>query len=154
MQKIIIALVMFGAAIEVLPASNESEVMAPIRQFVDSFNNGDATTTPAGCSNVTAIIDDFSPFGWHGADACAKWMESYKAFAAANGNRRYGDYSWGSQAHRYFGRPRLFRGSRKLHIEEGGQDSEEDRLNLGSRLIKRRLGMAHHRLGVGRWLSP
>jgi hypothetical protein len=85
MQKIIIALVVFGSATASSVASNESEVLAPVHQFVDSFNKGDVTTAPAGCSDVTSIIDDFPPFGWQGAGACAKWMDSYKTFAAANG---------------------------------------------------------------------
>ena len=85
MQRIIIALVVFGSAVNASVASNESEVMAPVHQFVDSFNKGNVSTAPAGCSDVTSIIDDFPPFGWRGADACSKWMETYKTFAAANG---------------------------------------------------------------------
>ena len=85
MQRILIALLVFGSAVEASVASNESEAMAPVHQFVNTFNKGDATSAPAGCSDVTSIIDDFPPFGWHGTDACAKWMDSYKAFAAANG---------------------------------------------------------------------
>jgi hypothetical protein len=85
MHKLVIALVVFGSTTAASVASNEPEVLAPIQQFIDSFNKGDVTTAPAGCSDVTSIIDDFPPFGWQGADACAKWMASYKSFAAANG---------------------------------------------------------------------
>src|SRR6516165_1685427 len=85
MQKTIIALVLFGSATAASVASNESEVLAPVHQFAESFNKGDVTAAPAGCSDVISIIDDFPPFGWQGTDACAKWMDSFKAFAAANG---------------------------------------------------------------------
>lgn len=60
-------------------------VMAPVHEFVASFNKGDATTTDAGCSHVTSIIDDFPPHEWHGADACQSWMRSYRLYTKANG---------------------------------------------------------------------
>jgi hypothetical protein len=60
-------------------------VMKPVHEFVASFNNGDATTTDAGCAHVLSIIDDFPPHEWHGADACRRWMQSYRDYTTANG---------------------------------------------------------------------
>lgn len=60
-------------------------VMKPVHEFVASFNKGDATTSDAGCAHVTSIIDDFPPHEWHGADACQRWMQSYRDYTGANG---------------------------------------------------------------------
>jgi quercetin dioxygenase-like cupin family protein len=60
-------------------------VMAPVRDFVESFNKGDATTSRTGCRFVTSIVDDFPPHEWHGAGACARWMQSYRVYTKANG---------------------------------------------------------------------
>jgi hypothetical protein len=69
------------------PASSDPVVASP-RQFTVllnneqvrvveySFNEGDATTTDAGCSHVTSSLDDFPPHEWHGADACRSWMRT------------------------------------------------------------------------------
>jgi hypothetical protein len=66
-------------------ASESADVMVPVHQLFDSFNRGDATTSAAGCADVESIIDDFPPHEWHGAGACAKWMNGYKAYAKENG---------------------------------------------------------------------
>jgi hypothetical protein len=60
-------------------------VMKPVREFVASFNKGDATTSDAGCAHVTSIIDDVPPHEWHGAHACQMWMQSYRDYTVANG---------------------------------------------------------------------
>ena len=59
------------------PASEQSDVMAPIHQFVDGFNKGDVNSALAACSEETSIIDEFPPHEWHGAGACAKWANDY-----------------------------------------------------------------------------
>ena len=66
-------------------AIDTAAVMQPVHEFVASFNKGDATTTDAGCSHVTSIIDDFPPHEWHGAEACQSWMRSYRLYTRANG---------------------------------------------------------------------
>ena len=66
-------------------AIDTAAVMKPVHEFVASFNKGDATTTDAGCSHVTSIIDDFPPHEWHGAEACQSWMRSYRLYTRANG---------------------------------------------------------------------
>jgi len=62
-------------------ASDQSDVMVPIHQFVDGFNKGDAKTALAACADETSIIDEFPPHEWHGAGACAKWAGDYEANA-------------------------------------------------------------------------
>lgn len=66
-------------------ASEKSDVMVVIHQFVDGFNKGDAKTALAACAEQTSIIDEFPPHEWHGADACAKWADDYTASAKEGG---------------------------------------------------------------------
>lgn len=63
-------------------ATPEAQVLAPIRLFIDSFNNGDmkaakAAFSPAGLT----IIDDISPHVWVGPNAFEAWS---KALAASD----------------------------------------------------------------------
>lgn len=85
MYRVLIAITLSIATTGFSVASDETDVMVPVQQFVDSFNKGDATTSTASCSYVTSILDDFPPHEWHGASACPKWMASYRVFARANG---------------------------------------------------------------------
>ena len=39
----------------------------------------------ATCADQAFIIDEFPPHEWHGAGACAKWMDDYDADAKKNG---------------------------------------------------------------------
>ena len=78
-----LALAVFAA----LPsaATEKTDVMATVRKFVENFNKGDAKAAAATCADQAAIIDEFPPHEWHGAGACAKWMEDYDADAKKNG---------------------------------------------------------------------
>ena len=75
------------AAFVVTPAgaSPTTDVMATVRQFVNSFNRGDAKTAAAACADETYIIDEFPPHEWHGAGACLEWMNAYDANARKTG---------------------------------------------------------------------
>jgi ketosteroid isomerase-like protein len=74
------ALITAGPAV----ASDKTDVMATVKQFVVDFNKGDANAAVAACADQTSIIDEFPPFEWHGAGACRKWMDDYDADAKAN----------------------------------------------------------------------
>ena len=41
------------------------------RQFIDGFNKGDVKSALAACADQVSIIDEFAPYEWHGAGACA-----------------------------------------------------------------------------------
>jgi len=75
----------FGTAESSSAMIDTVAVMKPVREFVASFNKGDATTSDAGCAHVTSILDDFPPHEWHGAEACRMWMQSYREYTTANG---------------------------------------------------------------------
>ena len=66
-------------------ASQDPEVMATVRQFVNGFNKGDAKMARAACIDQTVIIDDFPPHAWRGAGATSKWLHDYDGYAKKNG---------------------------------------------------------------------
>lgn len=66
-------------------ASEQTDGWVPVHQLVDSFNKGDAQTAVATCADQTSIVDEFSPYEWHGAGACSKWLDDYDADAKNKG---------------------------------------------------------------------
>lgn len=65
--------------------SAQTAVLASIHQFVDGFNKGDTKMAAAACADETSILDEFPPHEWHGAGACAKWLDDFDADAKKNG---------------------------------------------------------------------
>ena len=63
----------------------QADVLAPVHQFVDGFNKGDTKTALGACADQTSIIDEFPPYEWHGAGACAKWASDYDANSKKDG---------------------------------------------------------------------
>jgi ketosteroid isomerase-like protein len=86
----IIAALLFSAAIMAGSASasdnistpDKIDVMRPVREFVESFNKGDVK---AACASQSTIIDEFPPYLWQGATACADWSNDFDAFREKNG---------------------------------------------------------------------
>ncbi|HSB11381.1 MAG TPA: nuclear transport factor 2 family protein [Blastocatellia bacterium] len=85
MNKMFIALAVALLAAGPTAASEKTDVMAVVRQFVDGFNKGDTKTAVAACADQASIIDEFPPHEWHGVGACAKWVNDYDADAKKNG---------------------------------------------------------------------
>jgi hypothetical protein len=85
MNKILIVLALAGVATGQNPDSARSAVLAPVHQFVDGFNKGDAKMSLAVCADQASIIDDFPPHEWHGPGACTKWMSDFDADAKKKG---------------------------------------------------------------------
>jgi hypothetical protein len=89
-HKIFVALAAAAVtAIAVAPqtaaASEETDVMAAVFQWVDGFNKGDMKAAVAACAAETSIIDNIPPHEWHGAGACSKWATDFSAYAHRNG---------------------------------------------------------------------
>jgi len=88
MHRIIAALltaaVMAGpaSASDKISTSDKIDVMRPVREFVDSFNRGEMKTA---CANQSTIIDEFPPYLWQGATACADWSNDFDVFREKNG---------------------------------------------------------------------
>jgi ketosteroid isomerase-like protein len=85
MHKICIALAVAVLATGATAASDKTDVTAVVHRFVDGFNKGDVNAALAACADQTSIIDEFPPYEWHGAGACATWMNDYDADAKTNG---------------------------------------------------------------------
>jgi hypothetical protein len=85
MRKTLSVLVLAALAQATTAAQDKSALMTPVNRFVDAFNKGDVKTAAAACAEQTSIIDEFPPHEWHGAGACAKWMNDYDSDAKQNG---------------------------------------------------------------------
>lgn len=85
MRRICMAIAV--AALVAVPAagSPRADLMATVRQFVDSFNRGDKKTAAAACAANAYIIDEFPPPEWHGTGACLGWMNAYDVNASKTG---------------------------------------------------------------------
>jgi ketosteroid isomerase-like protein len=79
--------VLVAAVLAATPAvaSDKTDVMATVSQFVNSFNKGDVKAAAATCADQASIIDEFPPYEWHGVGACATWMAAFDADATKNG---------------------------------------------------------------------
>ena len=85
MRKILIVIAVAVLAAGSTAASDKTDVMVPVHQFVDGFNKGDTKTILAVCADQTSILDEFPPYEWHGTGACAKWVSDFDADAKKNG---------------------------------------------------------------------
>lgn len=85
MRKVLIALAVAVLVAMPTAATEKTDVMATVRQFVDGFNKGDIKSAVATCADQASIIDEFPPFEWHGAGACSNWANDYDADAKKNG---------------------------------------------------------------------
>src|SRR5215203_4936230 len=49
------------------------EPLATVRQYIESFNNGDPKGMAATCAVPMSILDGMAPHVWHGPTACEDW---------------------------------------------------------------------------------
>jgi hypothetical protein len=80
------ALVAFAVAAPAR-AQTDSELMAPILKFLDSFNKGDgagAAATHAAGADLT-ITDELPPYLWRGPKAFQAWSADLESDAKKNG---------------------------------------------------------------------
>jgi hypothetical protein len=82
MRTLIIA---FAVALTVGPAaasekSEKADIMATVNRFNDGMNKGDTKTALAACAAPSSIIDEFPPYGWQGATACADWANDFDTY--------------------------------------------------------------------------
>ena len=66
-------------------ASESTDVMATVHQFVNSFNSGDVKSALATCATPSSVIDEFPPHQWQGPTACADWARDYAADSKREG---------------------------------------------------------------------
>ena len=84
MAKLALALVVALTA-GTAAATDKTDVMATVQQFMDGFNKGDVKSALATCASPVSIVDEFPPYAWQGANACADWANDFEANATRNG---------------------------------------------------------------------
>jgi len=86
MHRLLIALMCALGSIVAVAATPDAALNAPIQQFIDSFNHGDAKgATAAHSSGDLSIIDEVPPFQWQGRNAFKAWNDDLAADATKNG---------------------------------------------------------------------
>ena len=78
MKHLVVALLCSIGLISVADAATpQAEMLAPIHQFVDSFNRGDAAAAEAAnVSTGVVIIDNVPPHLFQGTDAFKTWAKA------------------------------------------------------------------------------
>jgi len=79
MRTILIAVAAVLAAASAV-ASEQTDVIAPVQQFIDATNKGDTKAALATCADPTSILDEFPPHAWQGATACSDWVKDFEAY--------------------------------------------------------------------------
>jgi hypothetical protein len=86
MKKAILALFAIVLLTNTAIAAAPTDVMVPIRQFIDGFNTGDTHSAFAAYEDGDiTIIDEFSPHRWTGPNAAKEWAVDYDKHATATG---------------------------------------------------------------------
>jgi hypothetical protein len=87
MRKILLALALILPVLAAAQAiaSEKTDAMAPMHQFITGFNKGDMKAAIAACADEVSVIDDFPPHAWQGAGACGKWADGFDAIAKTQG---------------------------------------------------------------------
>jgi ketosteroid isomerase-like protein len=83
MRKLFLALA-FTLSTGSAAASDKTDVMATVNQFIDGFNKGDVKSALATCASPVSIVDEFPPYAWQGPTACADWASDFEANAKKN----------------------------------------------------------------------
>jgi ketosteroid isomerase-like protein len=66
-------------------ASDKTDAVVPVRQFVDDMNKNDMKGAAAAYAPDASIIDEFPPHFWHGANAFGDWGQDFGADAQKKG---------------------------------------------------------------------
>jgi ketosteroid isomerase-like protein len=65
-------------------ASDETSIMAVVRDYNDALNKGDQKAAAADCADQLSITDEFAPYSWHGQGANAAWFAGYAIWTKQN----------------------------------------------------------------------
>ena len=85
MRTLMVAFALIALTVAPAVASDQTDVMATMNRFNDGMNKGDTTTAFATCASPSSIVDEFPPYGWQGATACADWANDFDAYNKKNG---------------------------------------------------------------------
>lgn len=67
-------------------ASDQTDIMAVVNKMNDAMTKNDMKTAAAAYTANAALIDEFPPHFWSGADAFNTWSNDYGTFAKAQGD--------------------------------------------------------------------
>jgi hypothetical protein len=84
-MRMVVAVLGITLAAGFAGASDRTDVMATVNRFIDGLNKGDVKTAVATCTTPSGIIDEFPPYGWEGATACADWATDFDTFNKKSG---------------------------------------------------------------------
>jgi len=86
MRKTFIAIVLATLAAGAAAASDQTDALAFLHQWVDAFNkSGDVKSLPTStCADQASLLDTVPPYAWVGEGACTKWLANFNAFAKSN----------------------------------------------------------------------
>ena len=66
-------------------ASDATDVMTTVKEYLGDFNKGDADQAAGLCAPQAIIVDDFPPHTWQGPTACLDWWNALVAFDKSKG---------------------------------------------------------------------
>ena len=83
----IVALAVLVVAVAAPPAaaSEKTDVVAVVHQFIGDLNSGDIKGALSACAATSSIVDEFPPYAWQGATACADWARDFDSDNKKNG---------------------------------------------------------------------
>jgi hypothetical protein len=67
-------------------ASDKTDAMMPIHQFIDNLDKGDMKAASAAYAPQAGILDEFPPHAWQGATAFADWGRDFGTFSQKAGD--------------------------------------------------------------------
>ena len=87
MKHLIVAFVCtMGFVVAAGAATPAAQFSAPIHQFIDNFNKGDAAAAAATHATTgLVIIDEVPPYQWQGSDAFKAWGDDLAAYDKSQG---------------------------------------------------------------------
>ncbi|HKD85474.1 MAG TPA: nuclear transport factor 2 family protein [Terriglobales bacterium] len=85
MRKLFVAVAVVLLTSAWASATDQTDVMAKVNQFVEGFNKGDVKMAVGACADQTFIIDEFPPHQWQGMGACSAWATDYETDSKKNG---------------------------------------------------------------------
>ena len=86
MRKTIVAIAVAAASLTATAAwaSDETDVLAVVKDYNAAINKGDQKAAAADCAPQLSITDEFAPYSWQGADAMAGWFADYATWTKQN----------------------------------------------------------------------
>ena len=81
---LVVCALIFAPSAARAAASDQTAVMSVVRQYIDGFNKANLKEMASTCEPSAALIDDFAPHIWTGANACANWFKDFTAWAKSN----------------------------------------------------------------------